>query len=63
VEEVFDIGDQVVALIKSRLRPKGTDADFEIRNGHIWTVRDGVALSLRGFPNPEEALEAAGLAE
>jgi uncharacterized protein len=63
VEQVFDSGDQVVALIKSRLRPKGTDAEFEIRNGHIWTVRDGVALSLRGFPNPEEALEAAGLRE
>jgi uncharacterized protein len=63
VEEVFDSGDQVVALIKSRLQPKGSDAEFEIRNGHIWTVRDGVALSLRGFPNPEEALEAAGLSE
>ena len=63
VEQVFDGGDQVVALIKSRLRPKGTDAEFEIRNGHIWTIRDGVALSLRGFPNPEEALEAAGLSE
>jgi ketosteroid isomerase-like protein len=63
VEEVFDSGDQVVALIKSRLRPKGTDAEFEIQNGHIWTVRDGVALSLRGFPNPEEALEAAGISE
>ncbi|HEY6654627.1 MAG TPA: nuclear transport factor 2 family protein [Solirubrobacterales bacterium] len=63
VKEVFDSGDQVVALIKSRLRPKGSDAEFEIRNGHIWTVRDGVALPLRGFPNPEEALEAAGLSE
>src|SRR5262245_4980849 len=63
VEQVFDRGDQVVALIKSRLRPRGTDAEFEIRNGHIWTLRDGVALSLRGFPNPEEALKAAGLSE
>ena len=61
VERVFDSGDQVVALIKSRLRPKGTDAEFEIRNGHIWTLRNGVALSMRGFPSPEEALEAAGL--
>jgi uncharacterized protein len=63
VELVFDSGDRVVALIKSRLRPKGTDAEFEIRNGHIWTIRDGVAVSLRGYPNPEEALEAAGLSE
>jgi ketosteroid isomerase-like protein len=35
--------------------------EFEIRNGHIWTIRDGVALSLRGFPNSKEALEAARL--
>ena len=63
VEQVFDSGDQVVALIKSRLRPRGTDAEFEIRNGHIWTIRDGLGVSLRGFPNPEEALKAAGLRE
>jgi uncharacterized protein len=63
IEQVAERGDQVVALIKSRLRPKGSDAEFEIRNGHIWTIRDGVARSLRGFPNPEEALEAAGLRE
>jgi ketosteroid isomerase-like protein len=63
VERVFERGDQVVMMVKSHLRPKGTDAEFEIRNGHIWTIREGVAVSLRGFPNPEEALEAAGLRE
>lgn len=61
IERVVDQGDQVVAVIRSHLRPRGTDAEFETRNGHIWTLRDGVAVSLRGFPNPEEALEAAGL--
>jgi uncharacterized protein len=63
IERVVDQGDQVVAVIKSHLRPKGTEAEFEMRNGHIWTLRDGVVISLRGFPNPEEALEAAGLRE
>jgi ketosteroid isomerase-like protein len=63
VERAFERGDQVVIVIKSHLRPKGTDAEFELRNGHIWTIREGVAVSLRGFPNPEEALEAAGLRE
>jgi len=60
-EQVFESGDQVVVVVKSLLRPKGTDAGFETRNGHIWTVRDGVALSLRGFPNPDDALESAGI--
>jgi uncharacterized protein len=63
VEQVFESGDQVVALTKSHLRPKGTDAEFEVRNGHIWTVRDGIAVSVRGFRNPDDALEAAGLRE
>jgi ketosteroid isomerase-like protein len=63
VERVSESGDQVIAVIRSHLRPEGTEAEFEIRNGHIWTLRDGVALSLRGYPNPEEALEAAGLQE
>jgi len=63
VEQVADGGDQVVAMITNHLRPRGTDAEFEMRNGHIWTIRDGVALSLRGFSNPEEALQAAGLSE
>ena len=56
-------GDQVVALIRSHLRPKGTEAEFGLLNGHIWTIRNGSALSLRGFPKPEEALKAAGLSE
>jgi ketosteroid isomerase-like protein len=63
IERVLDQGDEVVAVIRSHLRPRGTDAEFEMRNGHIWTLRGGVAVSLRGFPNPEEALEAAGLRE
>jgi ketosteroid isomerase-like protein len=63
VEQIVDSGDQIVAVIKSHLRPRGTDAEFEMRNGHIWLIRDGVAVSLRGFPSPEDALEAAGLRE
>ena len=61
VEQVFESGDQVVAFTKTRLRPKGSSADIELRNGHLWTFRDGKAVSLRMFRKPEEALEAAGL--
>ena len=62
--ELFESADQVVAVVNNRLRPKGgTSGEFQYRNGHIWTIRDGVVVSLVGFPTPEEALEAAGLAE
>ena len=39
------------------------DRWIEIRNGHLWALRDGKALSLWIFPEPEKALEAAGLRE
>jgi ketosteroid isomerase-like protein len=62
--EFFESEEQVVVIVRNRLRPKGgTGGEFEYRNGHIWTIRDGTIMSLVGYPNPEEALEAAGLRE
>jgi len=59
-EEFFDRGEQVVVSVKTRLRPKDSSAELEIRNGHLWTMRDGKAERLELFPEPEKALEAAG---
>ena len=61
--EIHESGDQVVVIVQSRVRPKGSSGEIEFRNGHIWTIRDGTILSFVGFPRPEEALEAAGLPE
>ena len=62
--ELIEQGERVVAIVNNRLRPKGgTGGEFDYRNGHIWTVRDGTIMSLVGFPTPEEALEATGLSE
>ena len=60
-EELFESGDQVVVVVKTRARPTGATADIEIRNGHLWAVHDGKLASLEIFPEPEKALEAAGL--
>ena len=62
-EEFFERDDVVVAFVKFRLQPKGSDAEFEIRIGNLWTIRDGKLLSAEGFPEREKALEAAGLSE
>jgi ketosteroid isomerase-like protein len=62
-EEIIETGDQVVVLVRLRARPKGGGVDIVVRNGHLWTVRDGTILSMRTFPDPDEALEAAGLSE
>ena len=62
--EEFSInGDLVVVLVTQRGRPKGGSVDIVVRNGHLWTVRDGTILSMKTFPDPNDALEAAGLSE
>jgi ketosteroid isomerase-like protein len=62
-ERLVESGNQVVALVRSRMRPKGSANELEIRNGALWRFRDGKALSVRVFAKPEEALEAVGLRE
>jgi ketosteroid isomerase-like protein len=62
--EFIESGDQVVAIVANRLRPKGgTSGEFEYRNGSVYTIHDGMILSLVGYPTPEAALEAVGLSE
>ena len=62
-EELFEQGDQIAVVVKGRVRPKGSSAEVENRTGQLWTLRGGKAVSMRMFPKPEEALEAAGLRE
>jgi ketosteroid isomerase-like protein len=62
-EEFLQNGDQVVVLLTRRARPKGGSGEMVVRNGHLWTVRDGTILSMKSFPDPEEALKATGLRE
>ncbi len=61
--EFFESGDQLLVFLKTRLRPKGSSAEVEVRTGNLWTIRDGTVVSLRIFPEREEALKAAGLSE
>jgi uncharacterized protein len=62
-EELIESGDQVVVVVKARMRPRGSSAELELRNGNLWTIRDGMVVSMRMFAKPEEALEAAGIEE
>jgi len=63
VEELIEADECIVALIRLRVRPRGTDADFELRIAHLWTLRDGKLTRCEVFPERENALEAAGLRE
>jgi ketosteroid isomerase-like protein len=62
-EEFFERGDQVVVVVKTRMRPRGSSAEIERRTGVLWTIRDRTVVSIRIFAKPGEALEAAGLSE
>jgi ketosteroid isomerase-like protein len=62
-EEFFAGGDQVVAFVTSRSRPRGGSVDLAVRNGHCWTIRDRAILAIETFPEPKRALQAAGLHE
>jgi ketosteroid isomerase-like protein len=62
-QEFFDRGDRVVALVDVHMRPRGGEVDLVLAHGHLWSLRDGVVLSVESFPEPQSALEAAGLSE
>ena len=62
-ETFHETGDLVVVLVTRRGRPKGGTVDMVVRNGHLFTVRNGKIVSMRSFPDPKKALEAAGLRE
>ena len=60
-EEFFERGDQIVVFARTRFHPAGSTAAVENRTGHLWTMRDGVAVRCEVFAHREHALEAAGL--
>jgi ketosteroid isomerase-like protein len=62
-ERFLESGNHVVVLVTRRGTPRGGGAEIVVRNGHLWTLRDGRILSAESFPDPQEALRAAGLSE
>jgi uncharacterized protein len=60
-EEFFEKDDRIVALVRIRLRPRGSSAVVQNRIGHLWTVRDGKVVGLEIFPEREKALDAVGV--
>jgi ketosteroid isomerase-like protein len=64
VHEYLDAGDDVVAILEFLVQPKGSSAEISTgRFGYVYTLRDGKIVRIQDFPDPAEALEAAGLRE
>ena len=63
VNEWREEGDRVVGLGHIRLRGKESGVEFDQPMGWLVVLRDGRLVQLQPFPNPKDALEAAGLRE
>ena len=64
VEELIDLGDQVLTLAIEHGTGRGSGAEVEAsRTAHVWTLRDGKAVRLDLYLERAEALKAVGRAQ
>ena len=61
VEEMLDTGDDVVVLLRQTARGRGSGAPVEGVTGWVYTLAGGRIAKVRLFPDPNDALKAAGL--
>jgi ketosteroid isomerase-like protein len=61
--EIRDLGDRVVAIGRYRARGGASGAEVETPIGFVTEFKNGKAFRLRAYLDPEDALEAEGLAE
>ncbi len=62
-EEFRDLGDDVLILGRIFARGRESGVPLESAAAFLCSLRDGRVVSVRGFLDREEALEAAGLRE
>ena len=64
VEDLVASGaDNVLACLHIHGRGKGSSAEFDVRAGWIFTVREGEVVRIKAYLDRAEALEAVGLSE
>jgi len=61
--EIRDLGDQLVAIGRVRVRGRRSGAETESPIGTVSDIRDGKAFRIRTYLDTDEALEAVGLSE
>jgi ketosteroid isomerase-like protein len=61
LDEVRDLGEEVLAIGGIHLRARGSGVDMRERMGWVIEFRDGRVARMRFYAQPEEALEAVGL--
>jgi ketosteroid isomerase-like protein len=59
ISDVHDFGDRVVAIGRTRAHGGASGADVETPIAYLTEFRDGRAISIRGYFDAREALDAA----
>jgi ketosteroid isomerase-like protein len=59
--ELIDAGEDVVVIAAVRAVARGSGVPIDLRQGYVWTLRDGKAVRFRWFNDPAQAREAVGL--
>jgi ketosteroid isomerase-like protein len=63
VEEIFDLGDRILAILRISGTAKLTGMELATPGGHLFWFGDGKVVKLQLFVDPAEAREAAGVTE
>jgi ketosteroid isomerase-like protein len=59
-EELVDLGDQVVAVLRARGRGRVSGIEVEYHPAGVWTIQGGKVVRVIWYASRDEALEAAG---
>jgi ketosteroid isomerase-like protein len=62
-EQLIDLDDKVVALVRWRGRGIASGAQSDMELAIVWTLREGAIARVEFYLNRAKALEAAGLSE
>lgn len=61
--DLLDVGDLVIGVGRIHYRGRGSGVQGDAPAGWVFRFRDGRLLRFRAFSDPEQALEAVGLAQ
>jgi ketosteroid isomerase-like protein len=61
VQEMIDVGDDVVVVLHESARLRNSDKVLEHDIATVWTVRDGRRIRFRAFECRDDAMKAVGL--
>jgi ketosteroid isomerase-like protein len=63
MSEIRDLGDRLVAIGRTRARGKASSAETEMPLAMVAQFKNARTTSIRGYLDPQQALEAAGVQE